>query len=487
MRHVSYAALIGLFILSLSACESGQAPEPPPTDGVQDGSGRPTATVDLTGFPQSAREQAAKLIDAVNAAPNDARSAGLAGMFAHAYERPDIASRYYARATELAPDEFQWPYLNGVLLTEAGRDSEALAAFAAASTINADYPPLRLRQAQLQLKLGDAEQAMGLLEALVGARPGYAEAQFALGQAHINSGRHADAIAPLKAAVERVPHYGAAHYALATAYDKTGDSTLAGVHRDLFEKNQRGAPANPDRVLTRVQDMRNSSRQAVIRAGRLSAAGRFAEAAEVFEALLRKEPDNAVAHINLIGLYGELGDIGKARDIYERGASVVPQAARLHSNYGVLLMRNGDDAGAIAAFDKAIDIDAELASAYKFRGMAYQRTGDNQAALASLARAYELDPLDDQAGYALGTAQIAARQFEAAAETLTATLEPVSAKTPTYLRALAQARLSAGNPQGAGDALRRARELASDYGQAATVEDIDEELAQLAEAGVATP
>jgi Flp pilus assembly protein TadD len=195
----------------------------------------------------------------------------------------------------------------------------------------------------------------------------------------------------------------------------------------------------------------------------------------------------AVAYINLLGLYGQMGDIDRARAAYQGGLEHASGSSALHLNYGVLLLREEDNAGAVEALERAVEVEPGKSKAHKLLGVAHQRLGNNDAAIDSFARAFETDSLDVEAGYALGTAQIAAGRFDAAAATLDKTLLPVSPRTPTFLRALAQARLSSGDPAGARDALERARTVASDYSQAEDVELIDQELEQLAELGVSTP
>ena len=236
-------------------------------------------------------------------------------------------------------------------------------------------------------------------------------------------------------------------------------------------------------MLTRVQDIRNSSQQAIIRAGRLSAEGKFREAIDVFEGLLKSEPNNLVARINLIGLYGQLGEMDQAQANYDAGVAIDPQAAKLHSNYGVLMLKQSRFDDAVAAFEKTLATTPEDATAHKYLGVARQRLGQSAEALSSFGQAFELDPLDYQSGFFYGNALIAAGEFERATGALQSIVEPVSKSTPTYLRSLAQAHFSAGNLDNAGDALNRARELATQYNQTSTITQIDQDLAQLAEAG----
>lgn len=469
--------------LAMTGCDSGSETVEPPAPSTD----RTQLTVDLSGFPEAARERANALIEAVNTAPDDAESAALAGMFAHAYERPQLAVQYYTLASELASDPSAWAYLRGVVLMDEGRDAEAMAAFDEAIAAGMDYPPMQLRRAQLLAKAGSSDEARSLLAGVVEQASGYAKARYHLGKLAVDAGDLDVGIEQLSQAVQLTPHYGAAHYALAAAYEANNQADLATTHRALFEKHQRGAPPNSDRFLTRVQDMRRSPQQAIIRAGRLSAAGKFAEAAAVFEELLVAQPDNVVAHTNLVGLYGQLGQIDKARAAYAAGVAVSPDVAPLQSNFGILMLREGDYDAALGAFDKAIEADPAIGSAHRYRGIALQRKGDSDAALTSFQKAFDVDPYDFQAGYLIGNSLIAKGQYDDAAASFERIVEPVSQRTPAYLRGLAMANFNAGDMDSAADALNRARVIAVDYGQTAVVAEIDAELAQLAEGNVATP
>jgi tetratricopeptide (TPR) repeat protein len=479
-RILALALSTGLAIAGCGSPEEAAKPDTASSD-------RPQVTVDLSGFPEAARQRANRLIEAVNAAPNDAQSAAMAGMFAHAYERPQMAAQYYARASELAPDQIAWPYLRGVVLMDVGRDAEALAAFEQAASTGTVYPPMQVRQARLMIKAGETDQARALLAQVTENAAGYAEARYHLGKLALDEGELDTAIEQLSRAVQITPYYGAAHYSLAAAYEANGQAELANTHRALFQQNQRGAPPNGDRLLTRVEDMRASPQQAIIRAGRLSAAGKLAEAAAIFENLLTVEPDNMVAHTNLIGLYGQLGQIDKAKEQYAAGVAIAPEVAALQSNYGVLMLRENDNDAAIDAFGKAIAADENAGSAYRYRGMAYQRQGNIDAAFEDFQTAFEKDPLDYQAGYLLGGVFTGKGDYAKAVETYERILEPVSQRTPGYLRALAQVHYNTRDFERAGQALERARAIAVNFGQTDTVSDIDAELAQLAEAGVETP
>ncbi|MFK8014914.1 MAG: tetratricopeptide repeat protein [Gammaproteobacteria bacterium] len=474
------------FVTALAAavagCEPADQPSvaPSPTPTVSD---RPNVTVDLSVYPEDARARAAQLIEAVNNAPNDGKSAGLAGMFAHAYEHPTAALQYYTRAAELESDEAAWPYLKGVVLEAQGDDAAAMSAYTQASKLSATYPPLRLRMAELQAKAGRTDAALVALGALTTDTPRYAQAHYAYGKLALDMGDSATAIEQLQKATESVPHYGAAHYSLAAAYEAAGREELAATHRALFEKHRRAGPPDRDRMLTRVQDIRNSSQQAIIRAGRLSSEGKFREAIEVFEALLSSDPENLVARVNLIGLYGQLGETDQAQANYDAGLAIDADAPKLHSNYGVLMLKESRFEDAVSAFEKALAANPDDATAHKYLGVAQQRLGQSADALTQFGKAFELDPLDYQSGFFFGNALIAAGQFDRAADTLENIVEPVSTATPTYLRSLAQAHFSAGNLDNAGAALNRARELATRYNQTSTLTQIDQDLAQLAEAG----
>ena len=62
-------------------------------------------------FGPGIREQVAKADEEARLKPNDANAVGRLAMILHSYEEFELASKFYMRARDLQPNEFQWIYL----------------------------------------------------------------------------------------------------------------------------------------------------------------------------------------------------------------------------------------------------------------------------------------------------------------------------------------------------------------------------------------
>lgn len=440
---------------------------------------QPGTPLDSAAFGEPARARAAVLIERLAQTPDDARTIAQLAMLAHAYGRDDMAIDLYQQSGALAPLAFEPAYLGGIVLAANGRNEEALVSLDRARAIQPAYPPLRLRLAELTLASGDVDGARVMLESLLQEQPDYAPARLAYGRLLASRSELDEAATQLQRAVDLVPHYGAAHYALAGVYQELGKQAAADAHLRLFEKNQRAAPASGDTVLAMVEDLRGSAQQAIIKAGRLSAAGKLADAAEVFATLLESDPENVVAHSNLIGLYGAQGLYDRAQFHYEAGRALAPDEASLHKNYGVLMLKQERYEDAVGAFRAATAADPDAGGAYRYLGLSLENLGDAKGAIAAYQQALQIDALDHQAGYLLGAALLARGDATAAVPVLERIVVPVSPKTPSYLRKLAQAYAAAGDTAKTLDTLSRARASASSYGQTNLVATIDSDLASI--------
>lgn len=469
----------------LSACEPAAE-----TNVQQSSAADPsilTGRNDVDAFPQAAQKRAGILFDAVKAEPKSGEKNGVFAMFAHSHNLPDIALYYYARAAQRSSDAVEWPYLRGVLLQDQGQVATAIESFRKASGVDPDYPPLRLKLAQALAHEGQQDETEKLLKALVHEHPNYPEARWTFGQFKLDQGDYKGAVDELNIAVAQVPHYGSAHYALAKAYQGLGEQDKATLQLELFEKYRNAGPASQDQLLSRVYDLRGTSQQLMMKAVRLSAASKFPQAINVLLKLLENEPGNAAAHINLIGLYGELGQMENAEKHYKLGREIAPKNVKLHNNFGVLMIKKRDYNKAVDAFEQAIAVDSDYATPYKYLGLSLQNLGKVDQAQQNFAQAVAKDPLDFQAGYLLGNSLFQARQYDKAIEVLQKITVSKDPKTPHYLRALAKAYQATDEHEKAVTTLTHAREIAQSFAQTKTVNELDAELAQLKSEGSVTP
>jgi tetratricopeptide (TPR) repeat protein len=146
--------------------------------------------------------------------------------------------------------------------------------------------------------------------------------------------------------------------------------------------------------------------------------GRYAEAAEAFEAIVREHPDDGEAHASLAGALGALGRYDEALEHIDRAIALRPLNPEAHHNRAVILEKQGKRAEAVAEYRAALRYNpqyepseralqrltgvsnasapqnANQAMAAKMAARAEEqaRRGDYDGALATLDRAARVAP-----------------------------------------------------------------------------------------------
>ena len=124
--------------------------------------------VALETFPAAARDALSKQLKEAIARPADAGATGALGRILHAWEQWDSAHQAYERAAALAPSDFDWIYLDAIVLQRLARFDAAASALRRALTARPDYLPARLRLAEVLLEAGDLAQSEQLFVPLAG-------------------------------------------------------------------------------------------------------------------------------------------------------------------------------------------------------------------------------------------------------------------------------------------------------------------------------
>ena len=92
-------------------------------------------------------------INAASARPDDGAVRGNLGLAYEANGFEQAALESYRQAEALAADEFEWPYLQALLIAHQGEPEEALAHLARSLVINPDYVSSWLWRGNLLLDL----------------------------------------------------------------------------------------------------------------------------------------------------------------------------------------------------------------------------------------------------------------------------------------------------------------------------------------------
>ncbi len=231
------------------------------------------------------------------------------------------------------------------------------------------------------LSKDDYEQAVEVLEIVLGDDPNIPQAQLLLASAYRKTGRVADAKKILDAYLRKEPGNIPALILMAEilSYEGKRDEVMAICRRALAEddRNARAyelmaeahmadrdhAAALP--LLRKVVEIQPKlSRSRINLAAALIGLGQLGEAEQILTGIVKDYPKFPLAHFHLGLLREEQGRSGEARAAYQKEVENNPKSVVARFNLGSLLMRGGDAAGAEAQMRAIIAQDPASARAY---------------------------------------------------------------------------------------------------------------------------
>jgi len=195
------------------------------------------------------------------------------------------------------------------------------------------------------------------------------------------------------------------------------------------------------------------------------------------EEALRLNPGLVKAHINLLILYGRMGNREKAEEHFQAAIKLNPtQFPDAYYNYGIILSEEGKLDEAEGAFRKTLAIDQTYYAAHNNLGNVLERQGKLKEAADEYRKALEGNPDFRRAHFNLGRLLVYQRQYAEAIDQLLQTRAPVDEETPTYLYALGAAYGRAGDNSNALLHLEQAKELAVARGQTTLASEIEKDI-----------
>jgi protein O-GlcNAc transferase len=432
----------------------------------------------LDSYPAAAREAIARAHREAAARPRDAQAAGALGRVLHAWEQWDAAHQAYTRAQALAPQTFEWHYLDALVLDRRARASEAAAQLEAALAVSPNYLPAQVKLAESLLEAGNLDESQRRFSALTHPDAAPAAA-FGLGRIAAAQGRHAAAVEHFQQAISLFPEFGAAHYALALSYRALGRRDEAQAALERHGRFGARWPAVADPVLAGVTTLRDDPGALLQRGIKLADAGDVDAAITAHEAALAMDPSLAQAHANLIALYGRTRNWTKAEEHYRAVVRLGVNVADAHYDYGVLLGLQEQWDPAADAYRNALALNPLHAQAHNNLGQILERHGKIDEAAAEYARAVERAPTLRIARFNLGRMLIGQGHNDRAIAELAKLTEPRDAEAPRYLFALSTAYVRAGRKTEGLRWATEARDLALTFGDTALAAAIERDMATI--------
>jgi tetratricopeptide (TPR) repeat protein len=133
-------------------------------------------------------------------------------------------------------------------------------------------------------------------------------------------------------------------------------------------------------------------------------AGRLVEAAEIYQQILRAEPNHADA-VNFLGMIAhQTGQLDVAAACWRKTLTLKPDFAQAHYNLGLVLKDLGRFDEAIACWRRAVELQPDSAPTHNNLGNVLRERGRLDEAVACYRRVLHLKPDFTRAHYNLGNA-----------------------------------------------------------------------------------
>ena len=283
----------------------------------------------------------------------------------------------------------------------AGEKDQALAAFGKLVQLQPKSPLALYRLATAQALASDAEASASTLKKALSLKPDYRDAQAALAQLEIRAGRYPAAMqiaqqlkkqvgkSPLGYALEGDVLMAEKKFALAvksyeTAFGlgKSGEF-LVKLHRAAVLA---GKPAEAESRLAQwLKDSPEDAGMRLYAADFSLNSGKYRDAIEQYEWLLRKQPDNVVVLNNLAWAYQRAKD-PRALETAERAYKLRPDSADVTDTLGWILSERGNLGRGLELLQKAVAAAPDKQIIRFHLAQALLKSGEKAKARAELER-----------------------------------------------------------------------------------------------------
>ena len=285
----------------------------------------------------------------------------------------------------------------GDVLSELGRNEEAIASYTKALSINHNHPWAYNNRGNTYNDLQQYERAIADFNKAIEINPQNANAYNNRGNTYSILQQFESAIADLNKAIEINPQYASAYYNRGIIYNdlQKYESAIANYNKAIeINPNYANAYYNRGNTYASLQQFE-------------SAIADYSKAIEI-------NPNLADAYINRGNTYNDLQKYESASADYNKAIEINPQLAEAYLNRGNTYSLLQQYESAIADYSKAIEINPQYAGAYNNRGATYNDLQQYQSAIADYSKAIEINPRYADAYINRGNTYTDLQQFESA-------------------------------------------------------------------------
>ena len=336
----------------------------------------------------------------------------------------EIAKAEYSlqNAEKRGVSDAEFYNLKGMTLYKQNKNSEALAAFEKALSMDGRNATARYYRAAIFDRMNQPDQSLAAYRETVAIAPEYAPAWFDMGVTQYNKGDYANAEKSYKEAVRIDPDYYQAHFNLASTYRQLERFPEANAEYKLAEV---GIKDNPDlysewgyclgktnewdKSVARLEQARKLSPNAVddtnVGWGYYNSAqvdkrnkndaeanAKLQKSKTSLQAAVQKDPKLGAAYMNLGSTNNALGD-------FEAAVAALNVALSLHSDWVIAMNQLGlgyrglnNLSAAIQQFNRVVTLDGNNVAGLFNLGSAQYASGDKKGAKKTQERLKKLNP-----------------------------------------------------------------------------------------------
>lgn len=315
------------------------------------------------------------LQDIVEAHPDYAEAWSLLGDVQQLKREFAQAETSYTEATKLNPFRLG-DRLNLVTMRiEQGKMDEAKAELEALQTIIPDHPGVSFARGRVLLDAGDSGGALNEFTKVLGMLPTHKGSLYLAASANIREGNLATARSQLNSFLAAQPKHVNARLQLSSVLLRMGEAERAErLARDVLEEHEMNYPAMG------------------LLAAALSAQGRHAESADVYQQVVAVRPESILARVSFgteLLRAGDrergIGELTAARDLDPEGADVQEQLVQAY-------LTAGDSGQAKAEANAYLASDQSSPRPHLLLGRIALQDNDLETARKHFERALALDP-----------------------------------------------------------------------------------------------
>jgi tetratricopeptide (TPR) repeat protein len=260
--------------------------------------------------------------------------------------------------------------------------NDAAEGFRRAYQLNPQNPRGLLGVVETKMAQGKPDEALKTLEAEADKNPSRLEIQVALGNTEVRAGHY-------DRALDYFNH-------VLSALDKT-DKRRADVYLRLGETYRRkGDMAS---AVSALQDARKVAPDNIAVLSTLAlvldGAGRWPEAKQVYDAVLKLEPSGGVVMNNLAFLmaeHGVPGELDSALSLAQKAKVLMPNVNEVSDTLGWIYLKKGLNEQAIEIFQQLVQAVPDQSTYWFHLAMAHKNKGDKAHAKECLEKALKLNP-----------------------------------------------------------------------------------------------